>query len=161
MNKVILQGNVGRDPKLWVTQSGKEVATFFLATSTSLKDSDGEWQTYTDWHRISVFRDSTVRWMKDMLKKGDPVYVEGRLTYQQRTDKYGQSYLTPHVVVSGRDGRLEVLIKSRSREQDHHLKEPDSQESPLKEEEVLSLSKEDDLSPPSISLSGSPTSQQN
>jgi single-strand DNA-binding protein len=109
LNKVILKGNVGRAPKVFLTQEGKKIVSFSLATKISWKDKSGEWQSTTDWHRVTVFRKSTMRWIKDLLKQGDPVRVEGKLTYQQWTDKYGQPRLTPHVVVSGYGGKIEYL----------------------------------------------------
>lgn len=141
LNKVILKGNIGRAPKTWLTQNGRKLATFFLATSASWKDDKGEWQTCTDWHRITVFREATVGWMKDVLKKGDPVYVEGKLTYQNWTDKYGQSRLTPHVVISGREGRLELLrsfthggVSTGGEEQDESSKPSKSPEQSVEED---------------------------
>lgn len=103
LNKVLLKGNVGRAPKAFLTQEGKEV----VATKTSWKNECGEWQTATDWHRITVFRESTIHWIKDLLKRGDSVFVEGKLAYQHWTDKYGQSRSTPHVVVSRFGGKVE------------------------------------------------------
>ena len=113
LNKVILQGNIGRAPKVFLTQEGKEIATFSLATSTSWKDKSGEWQKSTNWHRITVFRQSTIGWIKDILKRGDPVYVEGKLSYHRWTDKFGQERATPHVMVTGREGRIEHFLSSK------------------------------------------------
>lgn len=107
MNKVILIGNVSRAPTTCLTQKGKEIATFFVATSHSWKDETGEWQSATDWHRVSVFRESTVRWVKDVLKRGDHVSVEGKLTYQKWTDKFGQPRSTPHIVIARTQGKVE------------------------------------------------------
>jgi len=109
LNKVILKGNIGREPKIWLTIDGREIATFSLATSSSWKDSDGEWQKCTDWHKVTVFRESTVKWIKDILKKGDTVYVEGKLTYQHWTDKFGQKRITPYVVITDREGCIEEV----------------------------------------------------
>jgi single-strand DNA-binding protein len=114
LNKVILQGNIGRAPEIWTTQDGREIATFSLATNSSWKDSDGEWQTCTDWHKITVFRESTVRWIKDVLKKGDAVYVEGKLTYQHKTDKTHRARIIPHIVIFGYEGKVEHLRSRNS-----------------------------------------------
>ena len=110
LNKVILQGNVGRAPKIALTQEGKEIATFSLATTQSWKDAAGERQSATDWHRVTVFRDSTIRWIKDSLRRGDRVYLEGKLSYHHWTDKHGQTRSTPHVVIAGKEGRLQHLM---------------------------------------------------
>lgn len=112
LNKVILTGNMGRTPKVWLTHDGREIATFYLGTNVSWKDTNNKWQTCTEWHRITVFRESTVEWIKDALKKGDSLYVEGKLSYHHWTDKYGQSRLTPHIVVSNREGRIQYLRSS-------------------------------------------------
>lgn len=138
LNRVTLQGNIGRVPSIALTQDGREIASFSMATTQSWKDESGEWQSATDWHRITVFRESTIRWIKDILKRGDPVYVEGKLTYQQWTDKYGQSRLTSHVVVAGRDGRVECF-KPRTQEQKPLSKNPEPEEQHLLEKEEASL----------------------
>lgn len=111
MNKIFLKGNIGHAPRISLTQDGKEIATFSLATSSSWKDEAGEWQTHTDWHRIIVFRESTVGWIKDLLQKGDTIYVEGKLTYRQKKDKYNHSRLMPYIVISGSGGKLEHIRK--------------------------------------------------
>lgn len=105
-NRVILQGNTGRSPRLALTQEGKELLTFSVATVQSWKDEAGEWVSVTDWHHIAIFRESTIRWLKNRLKRGDPVYIEGKLTYHSWIDKYGQKRFTPHVTIAGRDGHI-------------------------------------------------------
>ena len=109
MNKVTLIGNLGNDPELYLTQDGREIVTFSLATRHSWKDETGEWQSATDWHQVSVFRESTIRWIKDVLKCGHKVYVEGKLTYQHWTDSFGQKRITPYVVITDREGRVEEI----------------------------------------------------
>ena len=109
MNKVTLTGNLGNDPELYLTQDGREIVTFSLATKHSWKDETGEWQSATDWHQVSVFRESTIRWVKDVLKRGHKVYVEGKLTYQHWTDKFGQKRITPYVVITDREGCIEEV----------------------------------------------------
>jgi len=111
MNKIFLKGNIGHAPRISLTQDGREIATFSLATSSSWKDETGEWQTHTDWHRIIVFRESTVGWVKDLLQKGDTIYVEGKLTYRQKKDKYNHSRLMPYIVISDSGGKLEHIRK--------------------------------------------------
>lgn len=115
MNKVILKGRIGQAPRISMTQNGQEIATFSIATSTSWKDGAGEWQSHTDWHKVFVVRKSTLTWIKDILRQGDTVYVEGKLTYTQWTDKHNQSRSTPLIVISGSEGRLEY-IRSRKAE---------------------------------------------
>lgn len=109
LNKIILKGNIGRSPHFTTTQDNKEVGKFFLATTMSWKSEDGEWQSHTDWHRITVFKPSTLKWMKDVLKRGDMIYVEGKLSYHCWVDKYDQNRVTPHVMVTNRDGVIELI----------------------------------------------------
>ena len=145
LNRVTLQGNIGRVPSIALTQDGREVASFSIATTQNWKDESGEWQSATDWHQITVFRESTIRWIKDILKRGDPVYVEGKLTYQQWTDKYGQPRRTSHVVVAGREGRVECF-KPRIQEQKPLSKNPEPEEQQiLGREEAPLLDSSNDL----------------
>ena len=109
LNKVILKGNIGRAPKHCLTQDGKEMVSFSLATTYYRKDEEGEWQSITDWHSVIIFRESTTRWAKDVLKQGDPIYVEGRLSYHCWKDKYGQSHLRAQVIVSEKQGCVKCL----------------------------------------------------
>lgn len=114
MNKVILKGNVGRNPRIALTQDGRELMIFCLATHSTWKDPQGEWQTHTDWHRICVYRASSVRWLKDLLKQGDMVYVEGKLTYHQKLDASNQRLYIPYISIAGFEGRVEHIRHSRS-----------------------------------------------
>ncbi|HCE95536.1 MAG TPA: hypothetical protein DER04_02055 [Holosporales bacterium] len=136
MNKVILIGNIGRSPQFGLTQDGKEIAKFFLATSTSWKAEDSEWHTHTEWHRITVFKESSIRWMKDVLKQGTTVYVEGKLSYHRWTDQYGQVRATPHIMITKHEGRVGFIKHSQARSFN-----------PSSEEET-SQREEDSLDPP-------------
>ncbi|MBP9777451.1 MAG: single-stranded DNA-binding protein [Alphaproteobacteria bacterium] len=116
LNKVILRGHIGRDPEVKMTKKGRQIATFFLATRFSWKDEDGEWQIHTDWHRITIFRESTIGWVKNILKKGDMVDVEGRLSYHCWADKFQQRRFTTHVVIEDGQGRVEYLPRASQEE---------------------------------------------
>lgn len=120
INKVILYGTVGHAPEIFMTQDGREIATVSLATSQHWKDKTGECQSVTDWHRVTIFRESTVRWIKYSLRRGDKVYVEGKLTYQHWTDKQGKERRTAHVVISGAD-KFERLNRPQSSLQHNEL----------------------------------------
>ena len=90
VNKVILVGNLGRDPEIRTTQDGKEIANITLATSESWKDRNtGERREKTEWHRIVVFNDGLIGVIKNYLHKGSKVYIEGRLSQRKYTDKNG------------------------------------------------------------------------
>ncbi|MDI9640438.1 single-stranded DNA-binding protein [Geitlerinema splendidum] len=140
MNKVILTGNVSRAPKAYLTHHGKEYTTFFVETTDSWRDETGEWHSATDRHRISVFRESTVRWIKDVLKCGDPVSVEGKLTYQHWTDKFGQSRFTPHVVIARTEGKVEHFLcdSTKNRKQPSNLNSNQNLADSNSEQEVIS-----------------------
>lgn len=109
LNRIILRGYLGRNPEIKTMQNGKQMATFFLATTFSWKNEESEWQSHTDWHRVSVFRESSIGWIKDIMKKGDMVYLEGRLSYHAWTDKYQQKRFTPHIIIEDFHGRVEHL----------------------------------------------------
>ena len=99
INSVILIGNLGKDPELKTTEGGLKVVQFSVATNESYKDKSGEWQNHTEWHNIVAWSQLAER-IAEKLKKGDRVYLEGKL----RTDKYekdGQTHYTTKIVASG------------------------------------------------------------
>jgi single-strand DNA-binding protein len=97
VNKVILIGNLGRDPELRYLQSGQAVATFTVATNERWNDRDGKPQERTEWHRIVVWGKQAEN-CANYLSKGRPVYVEGRLQTREWEDKEGQKRQTTEVV---------------------------------------------------------------
>ncbi len=86
VNKVILIGNLGKDPEVKHTQQGKPVATFSLATNERYKDKDGQWQDRTEWHNI-VLWERLAEVAGEYLKKGGKVYIEGRIRTESWDDK--------------------------------------------------------------------------
>jgi single-strand DNA-binding protein len=100
VNKVILLGNLGKDPEVKSTPSGMTIATFSLATSSSVKDKDGNWQDRTEWHNIKAFG-RTAEIAGEYLKKGRTVYVEGRLHTDSWDDKEtGQKKYKTEIIVN-------------------------------------------------------------
>ena len=94
INKVILIGNLGKDPEVRRLENGAVVAKFSLATNESYKDKNGEWQKQTEWHDVVVWRNLAERAERD-LKKGKMVFVEGKLTHRKYQDKEGKDrYIT-------------------------------------------------------------------
>ena len=89
VNKVILVGNLGRDPETKYTPQGTAIVTFSLATSENRKDKDGNWKEHTEWHRIVVFGKLAEN-CGQYLKKGRQVYVEGAISSRSYKDKEGQ-----------------------------------------------------------------------
>jgi single-strand DNA-binding protein len=86
VNKVTLLGNVGKDPEIRSTPSGVMVATFGLATSDRQKDTQGNWQDHTEWHNLVAFN-RTAEIVRDYVKKGSKLYIEGRITTRSWEDK--------------------------------------------------------------------------
>tara|TARA_Y100000590_G_scaffold139640_1_gene159913 strand:+ start:1666 stop:2097 length:432 start_codon:yes stop_codon:yes gene_type:complete len=82
LNKVILIGNLGRNPEIKNFDGGAAVCSFSIATNENYKDKSGEWQTNTEWHNISIWGDAAERCAKN-LEKGDRVLVEGKLSTRQ------------------------------------------------------------------------------
>lgn len=99
INKVILIGNLGRDPEVRRLESGAVVAKFSIATNESYRDKNDEWQTQTEWHDIVVWRNLAERAERD-LKKGKLVYIEGKLTHRKWQDKDGNDRYTTEVVAN-------------------------------------------------------------
>ncbi len=98
VNKVIIIGNLGRDPEIKYTQSNVPVANFSVATSESWKDkTSGEWQEKTEWHRVTAWRHLAERAEK-YLRKGKQVYVEGRLETRKWQGQDGQDRYTTEII---------------------------------------------------------------
>lgn len=109
VNKVILLGNVGKDPEIRSTPGGVMVASFTLATSDRQKDAQGNWQDHTEWHNLKAFN-RTAEIVRDYVKKGTKLYIEGKITTNSWDDKEtGQKRYRTEIVVfdlsllSGRD----------------------------------------------------------
>lgn len=110
VNKVILVGNLGKDPEIRSTQDGREIANLTLATSESWKDrATGERKEKTEWHRVAIFSEGLVNIAKNYLKKGSKVYVEGQLQTRKWTDQAGQEKYTTEVVLQNFGGTLTML----------------------------------------------------
>lgn len=99
VNRVILIGNLGRDPEVRRLENGAVVAKFSVATNENYKDKSGEWQTQTEWHDIVVWRSLAER-AEQQLKKGAQVYVEGKLTHRSWQDQEGNNRRTTEVVAN-------------------------------------------------------------
>jgi single-strand DNA-binding protein len=100
VNKVILLGNVGKDPEIRSTQGGTIVATFSIATTDRQKDPQGNWQDKTEWHNLVAFQ-RTAEIVRDYVKKGHKLYVEGKLTTRSWDDKEsGQKKYKTEIIVN-------------------------------------------------------------
>ncbi|MDA0248199.1 MAG: single-stranded DNA-binding protein [Proteobacteria bacterium] len=109
VNKVILLGNLGRDPEVRYSADGAAIANISIATTSRYKDKSGEMKEDTEWHRV-VFFGRLAEVVNEYLKKGRPVYVEGRLRTRKWQDQGGQDRYTTEIVadqmqlLGGRDG---------------------------------------------------------
>jgi single-strand DNA-binding protein len=114
INKVILVGNLGRDPEIRTMQaSGSKVCNLSVATSESWKDkATGEWKDKTEWHRVVVFNEALIGRAERGFKKGTKVYVEGQVETRKYTDKDGVEKYTTEIVVSRFKGELVSLDAS-------------------------------------------------
>ena len=100
VNKVILLGNLGKDPEVKYTQSGMAIARFSLATTERAKDKDGNWQDKTEWHNLVAFQ-RTAEIVGEYLKKGRSCYVEGKLQTSSWDDKEsGQKKYRTEIIVN-------------------------------------------------------------
>ncbi len=114
VNKVILVGNLGRDPEVRTFQNGGKVCNLRIATSETWKDrSTGERRERTEWHSVAVFQEGLVRVCEQYLRKGSKVYLEGKLQTRKWQDQSGQDRYSTEVVLQGFDGTL-VMLDGRS-----------------------------------------------
>ncbi len=97
VNKVILIGNLGKDPEFRTLESGASRANFSLATNESYKDKSGQWQKLTEWHDIVAWRNQADQ--AKNLKKGMLVYIEGKLTHRKWTDKENKDHYITEIQV--------------------------------------------------------------
>lgn len=112
INKVILLGRLGSDPKIMNTQSGVKVATFSVATSETWKDkSSGEKKERTEWHSVVVYNTICADVAERYLRKGNQVYIEGQLQTRKWEDNSGQERFKTEIVIQNYSGNLILLEK--------------------------------------------------
>jgi single-strand DNA-binding protein len=110
VNKVILVGNLGKDPEVRMTQDGRKIVNLTIATSESWKDRmSGERKERTEWHRVVIFNDRLADVAERFLKKGATVYLEGALQTRKWTDQSGQERYTTEVVLQQYRGEMTML----------------------------------------------------
>ena len=114
VNKVILVGNLGRDPEIRSTQDGMRIANLNLATSESWRDKmSGERKEKTEWHRVVIFNERLTELAEKYLRKGSKVYVEGALQTRKWTDNAGVEKYSTEVVLTRFRGELTMLDPAR------------------------------------------------
>jgi len=110
VNKVILVGNLGKDPEIRRTQDGRPIANLSVATSESWRDkATGERKEKTEWHRVVIFNEGLCKVAEQYLKKGAKVYIEGQLQTRKWTDQSGAEKYTTEVVLQGFNSNLTML----------------------------------------------------
>ena len=110
VNKVILVGNLGKDPEVRHTQDGKPIVSISIATSESWRDkASGERKEKTEWHRVVIFNENLAKVAEQYLKKGSTVYIEGQLQTRKYTDKDGVEKYSTEVVLQNFRGELTML----------------------------------------------------
>jgi single-strand DNA-binding protein len=110
VNKVILVGNVGKDPEIRRTQDGRPIANISLATSDTWRDkATGERKEKTEWHRVVIFSEPLCKVVEQYVKKGSKLYIEGALQTRKWTDQSGVEKYSTEVVLQGFNGTLTML----------------------------------------------------
>lgn len=110
VNKVILVGNLGRDPEIKQLPSGASIANLSVATSENWRDkASGERKEKTEWHRVVVFNEGLVRIVEQYLKKGSKIYLEGQLETRKWQDKDGNDKYSTEVVLRNYNASLTML----------------------------------------------------
>jgi single-strand DNA-binding protein len=110
LNKVMIIGNLGRDPEVRTFQNGSKVCNLRIATSETWKDKDsGERREKTEWHSVAIFQEGLVRVAEQYLKKGSTVYIEGKLQTRKWQDQSGADKYSTEIVLQGYDGVMTMI----------------------------------------------------
>ena len=110
VNKVILIGNVGKDPEMRKTQDGRPIGNLSIATSETWRDKNtGERKEKTEWHRVSIFNEGLCKVVEQYVRKGAKLYIEGQLQTRKYTDKDGVEKYSTEVVLQGFGSTLTML----------------------------------------------------
>jgi single-strand DNA-binding protein len=118
INKVIIIGNVGKDPEIRRTQDGKPIANLSVATSESWKDKNtGERREKTEWHRVVVFNEGLCKVIEQYVKKGAKLYIEGALQTRKWTDQSGVEKYSTEIVLQGFNSTLTMLDGKSERQE--------------------------------------------
>ena len=147
LNKVLLIGRLGADPEIKQMVNGKSVARLSLATSNTWKDKNtGEKKEKTEWHRIVIFNEGLVNVVKQYVKKGAQVYIEGQLTTRKwRDEKSGMDKYSTEVVLQGFNSSFKIL--SSKNNQIESIQGDSDEKSSLPNEENIPSNELDDEIP--------------
>jgi len=118
VNKVIIVGNVGKDPEIRHTQDGKAIVNLSIATSETWRDkASGERKEKTEWHRVVIFNEGIAKVAEAYVKKGSKLYIEGQLQTRKWTDKDGVEKYSTEVVLQNYGGALVLLGEKGERQE--------------------------------------------
>ena len=147
LNKVLLIGRLGADPEIKQMVNGKSVARFSLATSNTWKDKNtGERKEKTEWHRVVIFNEGLINVIKQYVKKGVQVYIEGQLTTRKWTDeKSGQDKYSTEIILQGYNSTFTIL--SAKNNQNTTPRDNQETKSALPNEDTISSNELDDEIP--------------
>jgi single-strand DNA-binding protein len=113
LNKVMLLGNVGKDPEVRTTQTGMKIVNLTVATEESWKDkSSGERKSRTEWHRVVCFNEGLGGVIEKYVKKGSKIYIEGQLQTRKWTDQQGQDRYSTEIILQAFNGQM-ILLDGR------------------------------------------------
>ena len=147
LNKVLLIGRLGADPEVKQMVNGKSVARLSLATSQSWKDKNtGERKEKTEWHRVVIFNEGLINVVKQYVKKGAQVYIEGQLTTRKwKDEKSGLDRYSTEVVLQGFNSSFKIL--SSKNNQVENIQENTPEKSELPNDENIKINDLDDEIP--------------
>ncbi len=115
LNKVTLIGNIGKEPEIRATHDGREVANLVVATNESWTDKNsGERKEKTEWHRIACFNPGLINVIRNYVKKGAKVYIEGQLQTRKWQDQQGQDRYSTEIVLQGYNCNLTMLDRANN-----------------------------------------------
>lgn len=118
VNKVVLIGNVGKDPESFSTQDGRKIVNLSVATSETWRDKQsGERKERTEWHRVVIFNEGLAKIAEQYVRKGSKIYIEGQLQTRKWTDKEGVERYSTEVVLQQYRGELTLLDSKGEREE--------------------------------------------
>ena len=149
INKVILLGRLGADPEIRVSQDGKKIARFSLATSESWKDkSTNEKKEKTEWHKIVIFSSGLAEISEKYLKKGSLIYIEGQISSRKYTDQSGLEKYITEIVLQGYNCQLTMVDNRGENFDSNNISSPsieNSFETKNKEENIQGIDIDDEV----------------
>jgi single-strand DNA-binding protein len=149
INKVILLGRLGADPEIRVSQDGKKIARFSLATSESWKDkSTNEKKEKTEWHKIVIFSSGLAEISEKYLKKGSLIYIEGQISTRKYTDQSGLEKYITEIVLQGYNCQLTMVDNRGENFDSNNISSPsieNSFETKNKEDNIQGIDIDDEV----------------